>query len=436
MPWQRLVADTALEVLPSGEWAYPVVLVTVQRQAGKTSLLSPVAAHRCLTVPRAKAWYTAQSRTLGREKFVHDYMPTLAGSPLAPRLKFRHSNGSEEIAFPGGSRWQLFAPVADALHGTSNHLVAIDEAWAFDWARGNELEAAILPTFAAVDGQLWIVSTAGTAASTWLKSLVDKGREAAGAAEAEGLAYFEWAIADDADPADLDAVEAAHPAHGITLRRRALEAAQRTMDPGEFARAFGNRWTSAAERVVSEAAYRAACLGSVPEQPEAGAVVLAVDAHPDAHDAAIVVAWPDESRAAVVAEVVDARPGTDWVPARLAELCEKWRPAWVVYDRKGPARHLVAEAAESIEFPSHGTSAEEYADACGSFLKDLGDRLRLVDSPELAEAAASAAKRRLGESWAWGRRASGGSISPVVGATLGYWGARHAPEPPVPFAIL
>ena len=91
-----------------------------------------------------------------------------------------------------------------------------------------------------------------------------------------GMAYFEWGIADDVDPTDLDAVAAAHPGNGYTLRRQALADAAVQMKPGEFARAYGNRWTGAAERVIPAMLWNRARDESTPI-PARGQLALAFD---------------------------------------------------------------------------------------------------------------------------------------------------------------
>jgi hypothetical protein len=57
---------------------------------------------------------------------------------------------------------------------------------------------------------------------------------------------------------------------------------------------------------------------------------------------------------------------------------------------------------------------------CNVFMKELvGHRMKHFGQPSLDDAAAKASKRPLTEnSWAWGRRASGGDITPLVAATL------------------
>src|SRR5262245_51822662 len=177
MPWQRHVLDVALEVDPAtGEWAYPLVVLTVQRQAGKTVLVGSNAVHRCLSGTDRECWYTAQRRKDARDNFMRLVKRVRRSPVLAPLAKVRESNGSESLTFPTGSAYGLFAPTDEALHGSANALVCVDEAWTFDEVRGDELQQAIMPTFTTVDGQMWVFSAAGNVNSTWLNTIMDNGR--------------------------------------------------------------------------------------------------------------------------------------------------------------------------------------------------------------------------------------------------------------------
>src|SRR3954466_9599098 len=69
MPWQRYVADVAGEVDDHGLPVYSLVLVSVQRQCGKTTLDFATSGHRCLYRPRRKAWHTAQTGQVARTKW-------------------------------------------------------------------------------------------------------------------------------------------------------------------------------------------------------------------------------------------------------------------------------------------------------------------------------------------------------------------------------
>ena len=78
MPWQRHVADVVMELLPDGTLCYDRVVVTVPRQAGKSTLLLAILTHRCqadlpggrLDVGPQKQTvvYTAQTRNDARKK--------------------------------------------------------------------------------------------------------------------------------------------------------------------------------------------------------------------------------------------------------------------------------------------------------------------------------------------------------------------------------
>jgi hypothetical protein len=266
-PWQRRVLDVGTELLPDGRWAYPIVCVTVMRQAGKTTLLGPKSLHRCLIRPRVKTWITAQSRQDARDVW-SDIADLVDASPIRELWNVRRSNGSEALGAPTGSTFRVFAPTEDALHGKANEAVDVDEVWAFDGLEGDALEQAILPTFTTTGGQLWLVSNAGTLTSTWLRKYVDRGRAAVDSGANTGIAYFEWSLSpaeaaevvelldavrrvDDEEQRDrlaLDAVDlvmARHP--GQYVQRHALVEPFKTMSPGEVLRAYGNVWTVTAD---------------------------------------------------------------------------------------------------------------------------------------------------------------------------------------------
>jgi hypothetical protein len=433
MPWQQQVADVANEIEPStGELAYSTIIVEVQRQAGKTSLVSGTGVHRAITGTDRGIWYTAQTRQHARDNFM-TLVKRIRRSPLKPPLtKIRESNGSEGLTFPTGSEYRVFAPGEDALHGKATHLVTIDEGWAFDETRGDELLQAIIPTFATVPGQLFILSAAGTARSTWFRGMVDTGRMFVEAGRTDTIAYFGWGIGDDVDPADLGAVALAHPGYGYTLRPTGLIQAASTMKPGEFARAYGSRWTGAGERAIPALLWLSAADAgwALPAR-----FALGFDVGLGGDDAAVVMAWRDDRGRAHV-EVADVRDGAAWLTGRLLQLVADHDVTQVLYDRFGPAvaaGDTVARAGlEGLE----ATATEEYVTACAGFLAELvSGSLTYTPHPALDAAVEAAGKRQVGDRWAWGRRVSTSTIAPLVAATLALWAYDHAPPAPVPFTV-
>lgn len=428
MPWQDQCVDVAREVDPvTGELAHPVVVITVQRQAGKTVLTGSNSTHVCLTEPDATCWYTQQDRRHARDTLLK-LAKRVRRSPFAPPFtKIRESNGSEAIEFPTGSSYAIFAPSDDSLHSTSNRLVNIDEGWTFDQVRGDELLQAIVPTFATVDGQLWIISAAGNSQSTWLHSLVDAGRLAAEAGSTTGMAYFEWGIGDDVDPADLAAVAAAHPANGYTLRPRALADAAALMSPGEFGRAYGNRRTGiTGDRAIPALLWSLAGDATTP-LPGRGRLALALDVDIDGASAAIVGAWRHDGVGHV--EVFDVRPGVSWVPARMRELVANLDPWAVWYDPKGPAGD-VGDECVAAGLDLHPATFDDVSAAASRFLRGLADRTtRHRPHPAMDAAAAAVVKREVGDRWLWGRRVPDALVAPIIAATLAMWAYDHTPAP-------
>jgi hypothetical protein len=420
MPWQRQVSDLVNEVDPAtGLRVHPFVVVTVQRQAGKTTWLMAEAVERCLFGAARRVWYTAQSGLYAREKWAETAHQLLApGSPLVGRVGARWSAGSECLTFPSGSTFRPFPPTRDALHGHQSHLVIVDEGWRHSVERGQELLQAIGPTQATVPGaQVLVVSTQGTAASAWFHELVDRGR-----AGDPAIALADWGIADTDDPMDLQAVAAAHPAIGHTIDRSFLEREAGLLSRNEFARAYGNIRTQAEQRYIPEPVWKAA---ADPAAPVPDPVVLAAEVAQDRTRTAIVAV------SAGSAEVVESRAGLDWAAPRLAELVAAHRPAALVVDPRGPSAALhdqLARAGVTL-YPWKATDGPA---ACLHLMDALtAGRVRIRPHPNLDEAADAAVPRISGDGWVWGRRLSGGPIAELVALSWGLWVDLHRPAAPV-----
>jgi len=341
----------------------------------------------------------------------------MAGSE---HVKWRRSNG---LIRP-------FPPNETGLHSKLSDLVVVDECWAFDLIQGRAIDQAIVPTQATrPNAQVVKVSTAGTAKSTWWLGAVEAGRAAVNNSRDRGVAYFEWSCPDELDPCDPGSWPVYHPALGRTIGAEAMQAALDQLGPDEFARAYGNRWVSVAARVIPLEAWRRAAEEPAP-LPGPGGLVLAFDAALDRSDAAIVAAWRDEAGVGHV-EVTDYRygVGVGWLPERLGELVERWRPRSVAFDEAGPALD-VADALRRKGLELAGLKAREYAAACAGLLEALcadPPTVRYRAHPALDAAAHDAARRALGDSWAWGRRQSAGSVAALTAATVAVWGWDHAP---------
>lgn len=428
MPWQQQVADTALEVDAAGLYRYSTVVLTVPRQSGKTSLLRPILVHRALTLPRAQLWITAQLRQDARDTW-GDTCDLIEDSPLGQLTKRRNTNGGECLTFQGGSRLRLFNAGSDkALHGKQSDLVFIDEAFAFGEEQGDAILQAVIPTQATRPGaQTWIVSTAGTAASTWLRAYVNRGRAAAG----QRLAYFEWSIPEDTeDLGDLDLYAAHHPAIGHTISRSALENAFENMKPSEFARAYGNFWTSSAEWAIAPAIWAKAATDDAIDRTHP--VALGVEISADRTGGVIVACGRGRRDTTPLVEVVDVRPGIGWIAERLAELIRQYPAVTLVVDPGGPAGTVHRELEEQRKRRNRVAlapfGAAELVDAHTEFLDDLaGGRLRQPNDERLDAALGATTTRHVRETTVFSRRVAEDGTSPaaLVAAVLAHHGHRH-----------
>lgn len=424
LPWQYDTARLISETLPNGRMAYPIVVVLVPRQCGKTTFLFDMIMGRCLALGDYRCAYTAQTGHVTSERFA-ERMTELPSTPLHRRVATRRSAGTERFTFRGGSFLKAFPPKDGALRGSALDLVAIDEAQEIDELLGVALDQTILPTFTTRPRrQLILIGTAGTDASKYLARYLALAR--GGAA---GVAVVEYGATPDDDPADPAVWHRVHPglASGLT-DDDALRSALAVMGPESFAREYLCVWQETGNRLVSTRDWllcrriRSAPIQSVPP-------VLAVDVAPDRSATAILAVWPDGADGTPVAEVVDYRPGTDWPAARLRDLYRKHRPALVVADNQGPVLTVVDEA-RRLKVPVTQPKVPEFASACQDMLDRIGRReIAHRGGKALDAAIAGAMKRPIGDGgWGWARRSATVDVSPLIAATLALWGHANRPS--------
>lgn len=434
MPWQRLVADVAGEVDASGLLVYPLIVVTVQRQAGKTRLDLAQSVQRCLMAPRRKVWHTAQTGQEARKKW-GELVDDVMTSPLKPLTQGRprRSAGSEALTFINGSKLAPHPPTRDGLHGEQSDTNNVDEAWAFDDAQGADLFQAIVPTQATRPGaQTFIWSTAGDRSSTWFRGLVNRGRSGE-----PGLAFFEWGIPDDADPTDLETIARHHPAFGFTQTLDTFRRAQVTLadKPGEFARAYGNRWTGSGERVLPEPAWKDAQTEAL---IPAGRPAYGVAVGDDGNSLwTTILAAVSAADGRVWWEVVDRRPGRSWAVDRVKRLQDKGQGVAIL--RTGPAAP-VADQLELAGVELLTPSLADYTAACQDVYDRLTDRVAWdEDGPGLVirrhqaldDSADVAGTRGVGDgAWVFSRAKSTGAIDSLEAGTLATWAVARAEADP------
>jgi phage terminase large subunit-like protein len=238
MGWQTLVADVGLEH-DDGRPAHREVDVSIDRQTGKSTLILAVAVHRMLTRPGSWLTYTSASRLAARRKLLKVWWPLIRRSPLRDRFTVTKGTGSESLECHNGSVLLLLSGDEASGHGDSIDLAFLDEAWSLTEAS----EQAVRPAMAArPDGQLWVMSTAGTRRSAYWRSKVDAGRTTAELGRTEGTCFVEWAASPDTDVTDSATWPGFMPALGRTISAETVAADLASMSLREWRRAYANQW--------------------------------------------------------------------------------------------------------------------------------------------------------------------------------------------------
>ncbi|WP_204044268.1 terminase large subunit domain-containing protein [Acrocarpospora phusangensis] len=428
MPWQQAVADIALEYDPvTGLLVYREVVLTVPRQSGKTTLLLAAMVHRAIGFgTRQRILYTAQNRISARKKWEDEHVATLQNSKEFRKLfKVRKQLGQEAIIWNNGSTHGIESNTEKAGHGETLDMGVVDEAFAQE---DDRLEQAFKPAMITrPQPQLWVLSTAGNSKSTYLRGKVDTGRLQVSEGLDEGVCYFEWSAPPDADPGDPATWWACMPALGHTVAEEAVATFFHSMKLTEFRRAFLNQWPDDSPDewlVVPQSVWSE----FVDEDSDAtDPLVFSADVTPDRTMGSIVLAGR-RSDGLVHAEVVDSRRGTGWMVERLVELNERWKPACIVIDERGPASSLIP-GLEAAGITVVKPFVREITTATAFLYDALTDtkKLRHLDQPELNSALAGAVKRPLAGGWAWARTNPSVDISPLIALTNAVWGLELNP---------
>ncbi|WP_309049245.1 terminase [Streptomyces sp.] len=457
-PWQQHVLRVGMGEKPDGSWASFEVAVNVPRQNGKGGIIEArelwglFIGGEQLILHSAHEFKTAKAAFKRIERLIR-------GCPdLHKRVKaYRYTVGEESIELHSGQVLRFIARSKGSGRGFTGDCNILDE----DMILGDDAMDALLPTMAAVaNPQIWYLGSAGI--GTLSVQLARLRRRALAAIEAgvpdPSLAYMEWSAdlhvkecprdctAHD-DPASDEAVLKANPAVGYRLTLEKVAKERATLSPagyarerlgqGEYPAEEGDAWA-----VIGKDAWEAlAGVDSAPADP----VAFAIDVTPERSHASICVAG--QSGNAVHVEVVDNRPGTDWVVDRVRALAEKWRPRCFVVDTGSPAGSLIRDIKKRLQVdPEDDADGDEepqllapvvemktrdVVQAVGQFYDAVAaSRIVHLDQAPLSTALAGARKRDLGDAWAWARRGVGVDITPLVAATNARWGLSADVEEP------
>lgn len=428
-PWQALVLEHSLAERDDGRWAAFEVGCVVSRQNGKGGIEEARELAGLFLLGERLLIHSAHQFDTSLEAF-RRLLFLIEDTPEFDRRVKRVSraHGEEGIELIGGQRIRFRTRTKGGGRGFTGDCLILDEAMILpETAHG-----ALLPTLSArPNPQVWYMGSAVDQLVHEHGVVFARIRERGLAGSDDSLAFFEWsAEAVDADGAELgpsqvpaalacdeEAWRQANPALGIRISAEHIENERRSLDPRTFAveRLGIGDWPVTdpdAGAVIDLARWRSLTdVSSTMVDP----VCFAFDVTPDRSSSSICAAGR-RADGLVHVEVIEQRRGTSWVPARIAELRERHRPAAILRDSSGPAASI--EIAGKVE----DIATADYVKAC-SVLFDLveDEMLRHLGTIDLDTAIRGAAKRPLVDAWAWSRKTSKVDISPLVGVTLAAW---------------
>lgn len=433
LPWQQYAADVAGEVDQNGKLCYRKVVITVPRQSGKTTIVLSVVVGRAEAKGdtfggRQNMVYAAQTREDARRKLIQEYIPDVENARvMRGRFKKRVANGSEGLTFyASGSAFGLVATKEESGHGSVLDFGCLDEAMSQkdDTVVGGAWEPA---TITRPMSQIWIPSTAGHSGSTYFRELVDTARQATITDTGYGIAYLEFS-ADETepgfDPYDEDMWWRVMPALGYTQTIEAVRGiAHGGMKINTWKRAHLNIWVdSEAPSVLDTDKWK---LCRKPDTVRKTRPVITIDVSADRKMTSIAMGAMSEEMVPMV-RLINYGHGTGWVVDRILDLRKEYDVAMVVIDGAGPGKSLIQDLKnEYIDL--HVLTAGEMVEACGGLYDAVENlKVRHFGEPALELAVPGAAKRELGDAWAWTRKHSEAEskvdISPLVSITMAHWG--------------
>lgn len=477
IPWQRWLLIHALELRADGRYRFRTILILVARQNGKTSLVEIKNLWKMYVEGVSLVINVAQDLDVAEESW-DNAVAIVEGIPElnAEKEIVRETNGKKTLKLSNGSRWKPKAAGRRPGRGLSGDDVNLDELR--EHQKWDAWAAVSKTTNARPNPQIWAFSNAGDDKSIVLNTLRDAALKAiedpfdaeleelyGQAADSFGL--FEWSAPDDVKCTcmekapgrphdaqcrlwDRKAWAQANPSMGHFEAMEEAIAAALLTDPEEIFRTevLCQRVPALTPPMIPLVSW-INCAD--PESRIVGDVVLTWE-----------VAWNREGGAILAAgfrpdglphvEMIDYRPGVEWIPARFVQICMRQPTAAVVHDPAAPGAPLLADIVklmrERLDFVVQAPlpdyldpkplNMREVAKACGRLYDACKERqVRHLGDDRLLKMLRESAWRSLSEMWAWDSKTATGDICGLKGITNALHGLMlygqlpEAPPPPV-----
>ncbi len=464
LPWQRWLLIHALELLPDRRFRFRTILILIARQNGKTSLVEIKNLWK-MFVQGAQVLGTAQDLDVSEESW-DNAVEICEGIPdLAVEIKdVIKVNGKKALKLSNGARWKVKAANRRGGRGFTGDDVNLDELREHkNWSAWGAVSKT---TMMRRNAQVWAFTNAGDDESIVLNDVQASARVTVTNPSADlRLGLFEWSVPDDVkctcrrvrpDPhlstcqlADRALWAMANPSLGYRLSEdaelseEALLSALNT-DPDEMflTECLCQRVPSLVSGDIEKASWEQML---DPESRRQGDITIGVDLNPQQTAATIgLFGIREDGRDHL--QLLDHRPGIDWVVGRLKEIEATLKPVGYAMGRNtwatlksdllkvGIGRPEDREDSNRRD-PERGDVAvvagADMSAACGQMLTvcrpvrgedgTLDYRARHIGQKELDDAALAGKIREGTDSVGWSRKDSDGDITPLNSVTVAKW---------------
>lgn len=418
-PWQGDGLYDGMGERADGTWAASTVGLICSRQNGKNDEVNARELFG-LTVLEERIIHSAHRFKTALESFDRLYELVHANVEVADfeTVVYRSPASGYEMRFRNGARIVFLARSGSSGRGFAGFdLLVFDESQDLT----DDAQGAMKPTISArPNAQTWYLGSAPGLGSTVLHRIRKQGR----AGTETRLAYREHSADPECDPDDRDAWAIANPAFPERITEETILTERLEMSPEMFMRERLSVTPDIDDlaSVIPSEAWATACVADLELVFEQTAC-FALDMNPERSYGGIVACGTDPSL-----EVVAYAAGTGWLEDRAFELHTKYHKP-IVVDAKGPAGTLIGPL-EKRGVKVIALTSDDMVKAAGDFYdKVVAGTVKVRTNSDLNRAVRAAAKRPVGDAFAWGRKTSESDISLLVAASAALAGSQQASGP-------
>jgi phage terminase large subunit-like protein len=442
-PWQSDALDLMLSVRDDGRWACFEYAEIVSRQNGKGSILEARAlAGMLLLQERLIMWSAHEVKTalegFRRLRACLTALGEAAGDNLIViddiQIKVNNTNGREGFErLDTGQRVIFVARSKGSGRGFSGDVNIIDEAYAYT----DDQHSALMPTMSArPNPQLIYTSSPPLSGDTG--EILYRLRKRATSGTPHRLGYRDWGApgtVDDLRNLNLDSRKLwaeTNPAYGVRISEEFIQSERESMSDEKFAIERLGLWP---KQIIGGGAIDMGAWNGLMLDRESrrdGDVAIAVDIAPERDYAAIGLYGLRKDGTLGHVQIVDYRPGTDWLVDRIVEWRGSLDPIAVAMG-KATFDSLAAELqkrgikqADDKDAPKRGDLAvaswSDMSAATGQLLDAARQAtFRHTGQSELDSSVAGAKTKLNADSLVWARKDAASDTSPLVAITLARW---------------